>query len=151
MCFSYLIYKLLVIIITSLRIKKGDWDITKSLQCKYEQLGWMLEYKLLITPLLISVQGFAFRRRTVSLQSTARSEYIWNLRSTYPWKNPNEVNSLSRISIHRSDLPLTEMLLFQSLLLLICLFLRFALLVNKLFIIRRIGMFIGISVQNMFI
>jgi len=37
------------------------------IQSKDEKMEEMIEYESLVTPLLISVQGFAFRRRPLSL------------------------------------------------------------------------------------
>ncbi len=100
-------------------------------------MGYMSSYGLLGTPHLISVQDFAFRGRPVSLlvayapagshlfrfsrrslrlalQSTARSNEIHeNYIHHANKKNPNEVDSPSRISIHRSDLSSTKLLSSQ--------------------------------------
>lgn len=46
---------------------------------------------------------------------TARSTYIHETYVHPNNKNPNEFDSLSRISIHRSDFPSTKMRLFQPL------------------------------------
>ena len=85
--------------------------------------------------------------------NSSKQIYIYEIYIHHTHEKIRTMNrdSPSRISIHRSDLPLTKILLSQSLFLLICLLLMFALPVNKLFIICRIGMFIVNSVKNMFI
>ncbi|MED3818856.1 hypothetical protein ICR95_06855 [Priestia megaterium] len=78
-------------------------------------MGYMSSYGLLGTPHLISVQDFAFRGSLrLALQSTARSNEIHeNYIHHANKKNPNEVDSPSRISIHRSDLSSTKILSSQ--------------------------------------
>ncbi len=53
---------------------------------------------------------FRFSRRSLrlALQSTARTNHINEIYIHHHLKNPNEFDSPSRISIHRSDFPSTK-------------------------------------------
>ncbi|KAA8750414.1 hypothetical protein FE314_13580 [Priestia megaterium] len=59
-------------------VNNRSLDVTKSIQFKDEPIGYMSLYGSFVTPLLISVQGFAFRwSLRLTLQSTARSNQTY--------------------------------------------------------------------------